>query len=70
MNFLHFNSPHVIGAMNMELKLPPSVPAYKPTDYFNQEVLHGCIPPLAKILRESTACLPPQASNLTFTRLK
>jgi hypothetical protein len=26
--------PHVIGAMNMELKLPPSVPVYKPTDHF------------------------------------
>jgi hypothetical protein len=26
--------PHVIGAMNMELKLPPLVPVYKPTDYF------------------------------------
>jgi hypothetical protein len=26
--------PHVIGAMNMKLKLPPSVPVYKPTNYF------------------------------------
>jgi hypothetical protein len=31
----------MIGAMNMELKLPPSVPVYKPTDYFSNPIADG-----------------------------